>query len=106
VLLFWNPGCGFCRRMVPDLKAWESRRPADNGLVLVSSGTDEDNREMGLRSAVLLGEDFAVGKSYGASGTPSAVLIDGSGRVASALTVGASGVLALLERLEPSPAVI
>lgn len=106
VLLFWNPGCGFCRRMVPDLKAWETGRSADSGLVLVSSGSDDANREMGLRSPVLIGDDFAVGRSYGASGTPSAVLIDGSGRVASPLTVGASGVLALLERLEPSRAVI
>jgi peroxiredoxin len=106
VLLFWNPGCGFCRRMVPDLKAWEAGRPSDTGLVLVSSGTASANRDMGLRSAVLLEEDFGVGSSYGASGTPSAVLIDEYGRIASALTVGAAGVLALLERLEPSQAVI
>jgi thiol-disulfide isomerase/thioredoxin len=106
VLLFWNPGCGFCRRMVPDLKAWEAGRPPDNGLVLVSSGTASANRDMGLSSAVLLEEDFAVGRSYGASGTPSAVLIDEYGLVASALMVGASGVLALLERLEPNQALI
>lgn len=106
VLLFWNPGCGFCRRMLPDLKSWEAGRLADSGLVLVSSGAIEVNREMGLRSTVLLGDDFAVGRSYGASGTPSAVLIDGTGRVASGITVGAPGVLALLERLEPSQAVI
>ena len=106
VLLFWNPGCGFCRRMVPDLKSWEARRPPESGLLLVSSGAAEANRDMGLKSAVLLGEDFAVSRAYGASGTPSAVLIDGSGLVASSLTVGAAGVLALLERLEPSQAVI
>ena len=61
---------------------------------------------MGLRSAVLLEEDLEMGISYGASGTPSAVLIDEYGRIASELMVGASGVLALLERLEPSQAVI
>ena len=25
-VLFWNPGCGFCQRMVDDLKAWEARQ--------------------------------------------------------------------------------
>ena len=23
LVLFWNPGCGFCQQMLPDLKAWE-----------------------------------------------------------------------------------
>jgi hypothetical protein len=28
-MLFWNPGCGFCTRMIDDLKAWEERRAKD-----------------------------------------------------------------------------
>src|SRR5215216_1831461 len=24
LVLFWNPGCGFCQQMLPDLKEWES----------------------------------------------------------------------------------
>ena len=24
LVLFWRPGCGFCQRMLPDLKAWET----------------------------------------------------------------------------------
>jgi hypothetical protein len=26
LVLFWNPGCGFCQRLLSDLKAWESSR--------------------------------------------------------------------------------
>jgi thiol-disulfide isomerase/thioredoxin len=26
-VLFWNPGCGFCQRMVGDIKAWEANPP-------------------------------------------------------------------------------
>ena len=26
MLLFWNPACGFCQRMLPELKKWQSRR--------------------------------------------------------------------------------
>ena len=28
MVLFWNPGCGFCRKMADDLKAWEANPPA------------------------------------------------------------------------------
>jgi peroxiredoxin len=27
LVLFWNPGCGFCQQMLPDLKAWEADPP-------------------------------------------------------------------------------
>jgi peroxiredoxin len=105
VLLFWNPTCGFCRRLLPHLAAWEAGRPDETGLVLLSEGSIEQNSQMGLRSAILLADNFAVGRSFGATGTPSAVLIDAFGRVASALTVGGPGVLALLNRLEPIPTI-
>jgi thiol-disulfide isomerase/thioredoxin/uncharacterized membrane protein YphA (DoxX/SURF4 family) len=104
VLLFWSPGCGFCQKMIPDLKQWEqtvsSTAPR---LVLVSSGSRESNAEMDLKSPVVLEENFAVGRLYGASGTPSALMIDSNGKIASELTVGAPAVLDLLGWRQPSP---
>lgn len=97
VLLFWNPGCGFCQKMVPQLKDWERDRSSTRPrLVLVSGGSREANRAMGLESTVLLDDEFAVGQSCGANGTPSGVRIDAEGKIASALVVGAPGVMALL----------
>jgi peroxiredoxin len=96
LLLFWNPGCGFCQQMLPDLKEWDARAPEDAPrLVVVSAGSEEANREMGLASPVLLDQNFATGRAFGASGTPSAVLVDAEGRVASEVAVGAPGVLEL-----------
>ncbi|MGH2560422.1 MAG: redoxin domain-containing protein, partial [Thermomicrobiales bacterium] len=96
LLVFWNPGCGFCRRMVDDLKAWEADPPKGAPkIVLVSTGTVESNSELGLKSTILLDEGFAIGRNFGASGTPSAVLIDAKGNIASDVAVGAPGVLAL-----------
>ena len=41
-VLFWNPGCGFCQRMLDDLKSWESEKPEDAPkLLVVSSGEVE-----------------------------------------------------------------
>ena len=97
VVLFWNPGCGFCQRMLPDLKAWEEARGADDPrLLVVSTGDAETNRAQGIASPVLLDAGFSTGRAFGASGTPSAVRIDAEGNVASAIGVGAPSVLGLL----------
>jgi hypothetical protein len=84
--------------MVPELKAWEgSRMPGAPELVLVSSGSADELRAMGLRSTSLLDPDFVVGPIYGANGTPMGVLIDPHGMIASDLAVGADAVLALAD---------
>jgi peroxiredoxin len=96
-LLFWNPGCGFCQRLVKDIKSWEKDRPADAPqLVLISTGDPEANREHGFESTILLDQGFRTGEAFGASGTPSAILIDADGNVASGLSVGGPDVLSLL----------
>jgi methylamine dehydrogenase accessory protein MauD len=96
LVVFWNPQCGFCQRMVDDLKAWEADRPEGAPkLVIVSTGAVEENRAMGLRSPVLLDEGFGVASSFGANGTPMAVLVDEEGKIASELAAGAPAVMAL-----------
>lgn len=96
-ILFWSPTCGFCQRMVNDLKAWEASAPSTApGLLVVSTGTVEANRAMGLRSRLVLDQGFATGRAFGARGTPAAILVDADGRVASSVATGAPAVLALL----------
>jgi peroxiredoxin/uncharacterized membrane protein YphA (DoxX/SURF4 family) len=97
LLLFWRPSCGFCQRMLPDLQAWEAR-PAEEAprLVLILTDSVESNQAMGLRSPVLLDQDgMRVGRLFGATGTPMAVLIDEEGKIASELAAGAPAVLTL-----------
>jgi methylamine dehydrogenase accessory protein MauD len=96
LLLFWNPGCGFCQQLLPVLKTWQADPPPlAPKLVVVSTGPPEANRAMGLGAPVLLDQQFAIGSAYGANGTPSAVLLDADGKIASALAVGAPSILAL-----------
>lgn len=96
-ILFWNPACGFCVAMTDQLKSWEEAPPLDApDLVVVSTGTPEANIQMGLRSTTLLDEGFNVQRSFGAQGTPSAILIDGEGRIASGVSSGGRGVMELL----------
>jgi thiol-disulfide isomerase/thioredoxin len=87
LLLFWNPGCGFCQQMLPDLREWEENATEEAPkLLVVSAGTEEANREQGLSSTVVLDQNFATGRAFGASGTPSAVLVDAEGKVVGSLT--------------------
>lgn len=96
VVLFWNPQCGFCQRMAADLRAWEERRPKDAPkLLLVTRGEPDENRAMGLRSTMVLDQEFRIGRAFGAGGTPMGVLIDAEGRVASEVVAGAEAVLTL-----------
>ena len=100
LVLFWRPSCGFCQRMLDDLKAWEAH-PAEGAprLLVVSTDSVESNRAMGLRSPVLLDPDgMRVGRLFGATGTPMAVLVDSEGKIASELAAGAPAVLALAGR--------
>ncbi|CAA9542834.1 MAG: hypothetical protein AVDCRST_MAG49-1038 [uncultured Thermomicrobiales bacterium] len=104
VVLFWNPGCGYCRRMLPDLQAWET----DGGegsprLLVVSTGEREANRALGLRAPILLDRGFATGRSFGARGTPAAVLVDAEGRIASPTVAGATAALTLARTGAPVP---
>jgi peroxiredoxin len=97
LVLFWRPSCGFCQRMLPEIKTWESDRPKGaSQLLLVSTDSVADNKAMGLRSPVLLDQEgMSVGRLFGATGTPMAVLVDEAGNIASELAAGAPAVLVL-----------
>jgi hypothetical protein len=64
---------------------------------VVSTGSVQDNQTMGLRSPVVIEQaDRSIGRMFGARGTPTVVLIDAEGRIASELAAGAPAVLALM----------
>jgi peroxiredoxin len=98
LLLFWNPTCGFCRSMYERLLAWEGRNGNSPRLVIVSAGHEDAVRAEGFRSTVVLDPEFEISQAFGVGGTPMAVRIDASGRVASAPAAGAEAVFALAER--------
>jgi hypothetical protein len=50
---------------------------------------------MGLSSPIALDQSFAAGRAFGTGGTPSGILVDREGNVASRLAVGAPDVMAL-----------
>jgi hypothetical protein len=97
MLLFWSPFCGFCQQILAGLKEWETNRPKEAPqLLVISTGPAEVNRAQGFQSPVLLDKYFVAGHIFGADGTPSAVMLDEAGRLASELVVGGKEALALI----------
>ncbi|HEY7910458.1 MAG TPA: redoxin domain-containing protein, partial [Blastocatellia bacterium] len=96
LLIFWSAECGFCIEMLDELREYESGAQAgDAKLLLITRGKVDGNQTLGLRSPTLLDPNEDVFKAFGATGTPSAVLISERGLVASFLAAGAEDVLAL-----------
>ncbi|MGA9773209.1 MAG: MauE/DoxX family redox-associated membrane protein [Blastocatellia bacterium] len=99
LLIFWHPLCEFCAAMLDDLKVWEASPPAGSPkLVLIASGEVEDTKTLNedFKSLTLLDPAFEIGPLFGTKYTPSAILIDGEGRVASSLAIGDPNVRALV----------
>jgi len=103
VLLFWSPTCGFCVDALEDVKWWETHRdPKLADLLVITTGDVALNRGQGFQSRVVLDPHFEAGARFGSGGTPSAILVDEHGRVASHVAVGAPEVLALAGSASPA----
>ena len=114
LLIFFNPGCGFCREMVPRLAALGSQSRMPEGKqrpiiptaadghplpLIVTRGDVEQNRQLfaehTVECTVLVQEKMEVAAAYGTKATPSGYLIDREGKIASELAKGAGMLLAL-----------
>jgi peroxiredoxin len=99
LLLFWNQHCGFCQRMLPELRTWVANESAAAPrLLVVSNGSIEDHRGIELAATIGLDEGSRVAQAFGAQGTPMGILLDGEGRIASGLAAGAHAFFALAHR--------
>src|SRR4051812_45896187 len=75
LLVFFNPGCGFCTRMAADLAALPAVGADGRAIpVVVTTGDPEENRKLvehySIRCVVLLQEHMEVASRFRAQGTP------------------------------------
>jgi peroxiredoxin len=103
LLIFFNPKCGFCTKMAADLAALPVEGEGGTLPVVITTGDAEENRKLvelyGIRCLVLLQKEMEVAAKYRAQGTPMGYRIDGAGRIASELAVGAEPLLKLATAL-------
>jgi peroxiredoxin len=100
LLVFFNPSCGHCTKMVQSL----AELPLENGHpvpLVVSTGDPETNRMLfqqhGARGPVLLQEGSEIAAQYLTRGTPTGYLVDESGTISSPLARGADALFGLLD---------
>jgi len=99
LLIFTNPGCGPCVVLFAEIKEWQHSHSEQLTIALVSFGTIKENFVNVARNRlgqVLLQQKREVAEKYGAKLTPTAVLVNSSGRIASPLAAGSDEIRALL----------
>jgi methylamine dehydrogenase accessory protein MauD len=101
LLLFIEPGCGFCEELLPDVGRWQNELADKFTIALISCDDPDENRAMsnehGL-SRMLLEDDWEVSEAYGVSGTPSAVLVNPDGTIGSSLAEDAEEIEGLVSQ--------
>jgi peroxiredoxin len=103
-LVFFNPGCGYCQQLAPQLGELSdgSRR-----VVLVSSGEADELRALAIQHGwsfdILLDHDYKAIEAMEAAGTPTGYLIDAEGKVASTQAMGVDLVLDMITSWPISP---
>ena len=97
LLTYWNNGCGYCQRMLDDLREWDITKDSNEiNLLLLSQGAAETNLALDLKSTIVLDNDGKVAVTLGMSGTPSAILINEKGKIISEVAVGADQIWTLI----------
>jgi thiol-disulfide isomerase/thioredoxin len=95
-LLYWSSSCRYCVAMAGDLTRWASEPPLSAPrLVIITSGREPLPERFGAVS-VVPDADGEVARVFGFTGTPSSLLVDGDGALASSVCAGAEDVKLLL----------
>jgi LPXTG-motif cell wall-anchored protein len=99
LLIFTNPNCGPCVALFGEIKDWQHAHSDQLTIALISFGTIKENFVNVARNRlgqVLLQQKREVAEKYGANVTPTAVVVNSSGRIASPLAAGADEIRGLL----------
>jgi len=97
LVTFWSTTCPHCIAMVRDLQEWDREKGMDEpNLLVFSQGDPEEHKEIGLKSPIILDEDYETATKFGMFGTPSAVLVNENGKIVSETATGAGNIWALV----------
>ena len=97
LVTFWSTTCPHCLTMIRDLQEWDRAKSADEpNLIVFSDGDNEEHRDIGLKSPILLDKGYLTAATLGMHGTPSAILINENGEFASETALGAENIWALI----------
>jgi peroxiredoxin/uncharacterized membrane protein YphA (DoxX/SURF4 family) len=101
LFIFAAPGCEPCAALVPEIREWKRRLADRVEIVLFTSGSAEENQTKfsDACNTILVEADREIAIAAGGRWTPTAVLVDASGRFASHLAAGDQAIRELVERI-------
>ena len=103
LFFFVAPTCNPCKAMLPEIEQWRKDLMGKVNLVFVSTGKAQDNIDKFGNSPtlpILLQKEREVAEAVKAQWTPTAILMDANGRVASHATAGDNAIRSLIEQLK------
>jgi uncharacterized membrane protein YphA (DoxX/SURF4 family) len=100
LLVFTDPGCGPCARLLPDIGARHDRLGPFVTIAAVSRGAADAQALVAGVPHLLVQRDREVMNDYQVAGTPTAVLINADGTIGSPLAPGELNIARLLDELE------
>jgi len=106
LLIFTSPTCGPCVVLIQEIKDWQRAHSDKLTIGLISKGTIKENFVNVARNGlgeVLLQKEREVAELYKARVTPTAVVVDASGKIASPLAAGADQIRSLLNTVLENP---
>ena len=103
LFFFVSPTCTPCKALMPEFEQWQQELGEKVKMVFVSSGKVEANTEKFGKNAfkvLLLQKDREFAETVRAKWTPTAVLMDRNGRIASHLAAGDTAIRELVEKIK------
>lgn len=103
LLFFVSPICSPCGALLPEIETWQTELKDKLNFVFVSNGKASENaRKFGGKNfkQILLQKDREVGALFGAKWTPTAILINADGTIASRAVAGDVAIRELIEKFK------
>jgi uncharacterized membrane protein YphA (DoxX/SURF4 family)/thiol-disulfide isomerase/thioredoxin len=100
LLIFTNPNCGPCVALFEEIRDWQDSHGQELTIALISFGTIKENFVNVARNRlgqVLLQKKYEVSEQYGAMATPTGIVVNTNGRIASHPAAGADEIRKLLQ---------
>lgn len=100
---FVSPTCSPCRALLPEFENWQAELAGQVEVVFVSSGSAEENLEkFGGKDGrmILLQKEREFAETLRAQWTPTAILMNANGRVASHVAAGDTAIRSLVEQIK------
>ncbi len=103
LFLFVSPNCNPCAALLPEIEAWQNDLKGRLDFVFISSGNAKENLDKfagGTLKQILLQKERETAELFGAQWTPTAVLINTDGKIASRIAAGDKAIRELVEKIK------